>query len=427
MKALGFQGWMRRVMPVVLTVLVAACGGGGGGGGGSTSVNSTATVSSIAVAGANALAVTVDAGPAGSGNNVNRLYTTVTVCPAGSTTQCQTIDHVLLDTGSTGLRLLASVLNSSAAYTPMLASGGMPLLNCAQFVDGSYAWGPVASADVTLGSKTASAVPVQIMGSPAILTSADSCNPGGGGELSTVSALGAKGILGLGLFQRDCGAGCVSNAGNGYYYTCTDANCTASVGATAPLTSQLTNPVVRFATDNNGFVITLPSVSSPGAASVNGALVFGVNTQSNNQFTAGSVLTTSSVGYITTHLGSQTLRSSFIDSGSNGLFFDSSTLVTCSVASGLDSFYCPASSQSYASVTLTGANAASANVSFVVGNAQTLLNTGYNALPTLAGPYSLFGYSGSFDWGLPFFYGRSVFFGIDQMSSSLGTGPLMAF
>ncbi|HEY8904533.1 MAG TPA: DUF3443 family protein, partial [Rhodoferax sp.] len=57
-------------------------------------------------------------------------------------------------------------------------------------------------------------------------------------------------------------------------------------------------------------------------------------------------------------------------------------------------------------------------------NAQTLAATGYKAQSTLAGPI---GDSRIFDWGLPFFYGRSVFYGIDQMPSSLGTGPLMAF
>jgi hypothetical protein len=33
----------------------------------------------------------------------------------------------------------------------------------------------------------------------------------------------------------------------------------------------------------------------------------------------------------------------------------------------------------------------------------------------------------SFDWGLPFFYGRRVFIGIDGQASSLGTGPFYAF
>jgi Protein of unknown function (DUF3443) len=418
MKALGLHAGWRRVLLVGLTVLVSACGGGGGGG------NSTATVPSVTGSGANTLAVTVDAGPAGSGNNVNRLYTKVTVCPAGSTTQCQTIDHVLVDTGSTGLRLLASVLNSPAAFPPMLASGGQPLLNCDQFLDNSYAWGPVTSADVTLGGMTARSVPIQIMGSTTLPTSADQCQPGGI-ELSTVNALRANGILGMGLFQQDCHlSDCVSNPGNGFYYTCTDASCTASVGTTAVLASQLTNPVVRFATDNNGFLITLPSVPPPGAASVNGVLVFGIDTQSNNQFTAGSVLTTNALGNITTRWGSQTWTHSFIDSGSNGLYFDSRTLTTCPVTGGVKDFYCPASSQSFPSVTLTGTNAVSASVSFAVDNAQTIANSGNKVLPTLAGPILD---SRIFDWGLPFFYGRSVFYGIDQTTSTLGAGPLMAF
>jgi hypothetical protein len=45
-------------------------------------------------------------------------------------------------------------------------------------------------------------------------------------------------------------------------------------------------------------------------------------------------------------------------------------------------------------------------------------------LPALAGP---FGDSSSFDWGLPFFYGRRVYIGLEGQSSSLGAGPYYAF
>ena len=45
----------------------------------------------------------LDAGPA-NGPNFNTAFVTVTVCIPGGA--CQNIDHVEVDTGSTGLRLL---------------------------------------------------------------------------------------------------------------------------------------------------------------------------------------------------------------------------------------------------------------------------------------------------------------------------------
>ena len=77
------------------------------------------------------------------------------------------------------------------------------------------------------------------------------------------------------------------------------------------------------------------------------------------------------------------------------------------------------------SATLVGANAARIAVSFSVDNATALFAGANNiVLPTLSGPMSD---ASSFDWGLPFFYGRRVFIGIDGQSSALGTGPYFAF
>src|SRR5208337_1949151 len=50
--------------------------------------------------------IVVDAGPPGVGT-VNEAFVTVTVCLPNTST-CQNIDHVLVDTGSSGLRLLSS-------------------------------------------------------------------------------------------------------------------------------------------------------------------------------------------------------------------------------------------------------------------------------------------------------------------------------
>jgi hypothetical protein len=64
---------------------------------------------------------------------VNGLFATVTVCVPG-TSDCQSIDHVLVDTGSSGLRLLGSELTIALpAWTD--DSSGLPLAECTQFVD----------------------------------------------------------------------------------------------------------------------------------------------------------------------------------------------------------------------------------------------------------------------------------------------------
>jgi len=404
-----------------LTALVAACGGGGGGTSASSDVPSLTVLPIPAVQG-NVLGVTVDSGPANSGTNVNRLYTTVSICQPGSVTQCQTIDHVLVDTGSSGLRLLSSVMAPALSLSRVTGTGGLPLLNCEQFVDGTFAWGPVTRADIVLGSKTASNVPIQVIADPAFSSLAQACSRSGV-SLTSITTIGANGILGLGLFKQDCGVGCISNTHNGFYYTCTNVNCTATQGATASIAQQLKNPVPLFSADNNGVLIDLPAVSSASASVLNGSLIFGIGTQSNNQLKFATVLAANANGYITTRLGVQSLTRSFIDSGSNGLFFDSATIQSC--GSNATGFYCPNSTTTL-SATMVDINAVSTSVfSFSVENASTLFAGGINAVtPNLSGPA---GDSTSFDWGLPFFYGRRVFFGIEGMSPSLATDGFYAF
>src|SRR5271165_2913332 len=79
------------------------------GGGGSAKTSSPGTP-----AGTNEVSVIVDSGPdAAQSPTQNTLYVTVTICMPGSTTECQSIDHVQVDTGSVGVRILGSVLNLS--------------------------------------------------------------------------------------------------------------------------------------------------------------------------------------------------------------------------------------------------------------------------------------------------------------------------
>ena len=354
-----------------VTALVVACGGGGS----APAVTNLAGPPSLTVQPtSNQLSIRVDGGPAGTGYNVNRLYTAVTVCLPGSPTQCQTIDHVLVDTGSTGLRLLSSAMTPALSLPHVNSAGGQALLNCVQFVDNTFAWGPVAAADLVLGGKSAASVPIQVIADPAFNSPPSACS-GGGTAITTASFLGANGIIGLGLFKEDCGAGCVVNAGNGFYYTCTGAGCS---GAKASIALQVKNPVPLFVADNNGVLIDLPAASSSGAASLDGMLIFGIGTQSNNQITSGAVLTTDAVGDITTLLAGQTLNRSFIDSGSNGLYFDTATITKCG-SSGAG-FYCPPSRVTLSAI-LVGANAVSSpNFSFSIDKATDLFVGGTNTV-----------------------------------------------
>ena len=407
---------------VMMAALLTACGGGGGDATVSASAVTPASSGSGSVPAAgpalasNVIAVTVDKGPAGI--NVNRLYTDVTICQPG-TTLCQTINHVLVDTGSTGLRLLSGVLSPSLGLGKVASASGLPLLACARFLDNSFAWGPVVTADITLGGKTVAAMPVQVVADSDFTSLARSCSSGA--AIDTVASLGAKGILGLGLFKEDCGTSCANITANGIYFTCTTAACTAATATRASTAKQLKNPIPLFANDNNGFVIDLPAVGSAGAESVSGSLIFGIGTQSNNQVASSRVLTTGATGYFSTLLSGQSLNTSFIDTGSNGLYFDSSVIPTCSVSS---SFYCPTSLLTL-SATQRGTNAVNNPVVFSVDNALGLFaDPAKTVLPNLAGTI---GDARIFAWGLPFFYGRRVFTGIEGQPSVLGTGPLYAF
>ena len=409
--------WVRTAALVVLTAVVSACGGGGSD---APQPAPTLAPQPTPVLLANVMAVTVDAGPPESGYNVNRLYTDVTLCRPGNPAQCQTIKHVLVDTGSTGLRMLASALSPGLNLSPLPSARDLPLLNCAQFVDNTFTWGPVVAADVVLGSKIARNVAIQLAGTPEFDPLSGACSSGT--EMNTVATLGANGILGVGLFKEDCGASCAGVTGNGFYYTCADASCTATVPIRASQAQQVKQPVALFESDNNGLVVHLPAVDSASAASLTGSVIFGIGTQANNQLGTEAVLTTDSRGYITTVLSGRNLNTSFIDTGSNGLFFDSEAYALCgSPASG---FYCPPAPVTMVA-THVGANGVRVPVSFTVNNALSLFATYPNAvLPGLAGPI---GDARTFDWGLPFFYGRRVFMGIQAQPSSAGTGPFYAF
>jgi hypothetical protein len=405
----------------VLFMSLAACSGSSGGS--STSTTTTTTTTPVN----NVQPVIVDAGPSVGGEPVgypDTLYTTVTICVPGTST-CQSIDHVLVDTGSSGLRILASEI--AANFPSSTDSSGNPIGNCVQYVDTSYQWGPVVTADVKLAGEVASSVPIQIVGSPTFAAAPALCSAGGT-PAQTALELGANGILGVGVFRQDCGPACASPASPpAYYFSCPAAGCTVT---SVSLSAQLQNPVWLFPQDNNGLSIVLPQVTASGALTATGSMIFGIGTQTDNALGAAQAQATDDLGNFTTTYNGVAYTASYIDSGSSGIFFlDPTTtgLPGCSNRSIAEGLYCPGSAVGF-SVINTGPNPngsvipVSTNVAFSIANALTLFNTGEYVFNNIGGPSP-----GVFDFGLPFFFGRTVFIGIESQNSAAGTGPYWAY
>ena len=390
---------------------------GGGGGGGST---------------ANVQAITVNTGPTAApplnSPYINGAFTSVTVCAPGSTTTCQTIGGILVDTGSPGLRILSSALTISLPQ--QTASNGDPIVECLPFVDG-ITWGPVETADMTIAGEQAKALPIQVIGSSNFSTIPNACTSFGAPE-DDLSTLGANGILGVGLAAQDCGTACtVSGPSNpGLYFACPIAGCELTTQSTTQsLSNQVQNPIVLFPKDNNGVIIELPSVTGA-ETSVSGSMIFGIGTQTNNGLGSATVYTIDpSSGNFTTVFNNVTYQDAgFLDTGSNAIYFlDSNTtgMPTCADATF---WYRPAATQNF-SATNKGANGASGSINFSVGNADSLTASQTVGVANgLGGPTSstpAFMYA--FDWGLPFFFGRTVYTAIEGQNTPGGVGPYWAY
>jgi len=423
-----------NVIALLLAAVLAGCGGGGGGGNGGTPAAPTPTPGTP-----NELVVTVSGDK--STGYVNKPTVSVTICNQANSS-CQTVDNILLDTGSYGLRVfrngVSNGLTSLLDSLPQQQVGSAPVAECVQFADGSSSWGPVRVASVVLGAEPAVQVPIHVMdagfGNPAVCGTPDT-----GPE-----AAGFNGILGVGVFARDCGAGCENNTDNGMYYTCTGASCT---GMKVPQSSQVQNPVTALTTDFNGVVVDLTqsttqaAVPESGSGTVYGKLLLGIGTRSNNipeSVTTFGVTASGQFPTFSTTINAvdgsavtpQTF-SSFLDTGSNGIFIPSNAGVVTSslpICNPLTDWFCPPATRTFSATNSSAegkAGATNSPFTFQIANAQTLFsNPNAVVFNDLGGPSPP---GSELDFGLPFFLGRKVFVGVSGTSSSLGTGPYWAY
>jgi hypothetical protein len=251
-----------------------------------------------------------------------------------------------------------------------------------------------------------------------VQATADCANATNNQILTSATALGANGILGIGSVTLDCGSMCQTGIYTGsfiQYYQCPAAATSSSAcsAAAVPVNMQTYNPVAALANPayNNGVVLNMPAVTnSVGAVTASGELIFGVDTQANNQTASAPKVymgtNPASSGYlnISTLYKGQTYTNSYLDTGTNALVLPDSSLALCS-GSG---WYCPAIALA-ASATIADGSAPTQHpvlVNFNVGNADALFSTVNTAFSNLGAPAPAA--TPTFAWGMPFFYGRRV-------------------
>ena len=438
---------------LLFAALLAGCGGGNSS---VTTYSGGSGVSTVTVdqpTGPNTTEIVVDSGPGSfSLGAANIPYVTVRVC-APNSTNCVSIDHVFLDTGSYGLRVLKSSVAAlslppvTLAANAALNQGAGTAVECYAFVLGGL-WGPLARADVHVAGETASAIPVQVIDDTngALTAPADCLAAAGGKVFNSAGSLQANAILGIGMLPLDCGQTCAAGNYAGFnvqYYSCPDAVTAHCQAAAVPAELQVQNPVARFVpddgnpqSDNNGTIISLPTLPNLGAGVARGRLVFGIGSRSNNQISPAAKMIMADANpdspsylYFTTTMGQSSFPDSYIDSGSNAYFFNDATLAQACKSSGGSSasggWYCPGGSTPVArSALLSDAAGHQVPVDFSIASADLLFNGPNAAFATLGGAIQQS--PRTFVWGLSFFFGRSVYTSIWGQALS-PNGPWNAF
>ena len=394
------SGWLGASSgtAIFLVTLLAGCGN-------SSTSNQPSQGPGSGPQGANVLPIAIG----GSGlctKVVNQACVSVTICVPGSS-QCQIVSDILLDTASIGLRVFRSVLTVDLSAQIERDSQGNAIGECVIFGTGAD-WGPVATAGVILADEPQVITPIHLIDARFAGQSA-AVNPCGQPVDETPANAGLNGVLGIDAF--------LSDSGLGLYFSCQGQTC----GPISQPPKFVQNPVAALAGDNNGYVIHFPAVGSNGAATLTGTLKFGVGTQPNNMPPSVSVYTRDAANrtIATTYKG--TTYAGFLDTGSTFLFFPDATIPVCTRIMGA---FCPPGPLNLSAVN-RGVNQTSGVVDFQVTNAETLANTGHAAFDNIGGPG--IGIINAFDWGLPFFLGRTVYTGIAGRQSPLGDGPYWAY
>jgi hypothetical protein len=216
-----------NIFGVIVSLSVFACGSSNSP---SAPVCTDASGPTIPTSSTNSIPLYIaDSSTTGSNGYQNEPLVSVTICTPNHTSasQCQVVSNILLDTGSSGLRIFGSAIGSNVQLNQETIStpdGTKNLAECALFGTGAD-WGPVQTGDLIFGNQTANNIPIHIInynfpGMPDFCAQQqpdqDPCDAG------------YNGILGVAPFVADCGAGCASTndqVNEGIYLGCDGNGC----------------------------------------------------------------------------------------------------------------------------------------------------------------------------------------------------------
>ena len=321
----------------------------------------------------------------------NRMVVQVTLC-VPATRRCATIDDVMVDTGSTGLRLEASAVPSWLRLPAVLGPNHEPLAECLRFV-GDDAWGPLERADLHIGGLTASGLPIQIIGDPALPEPA-SC------PRSAVRPT-SNGTLGIGTHLTDCQGACRQSEAAPLYFQCEGARCDPLEGLVAEV-YRLPNPVAFFDRHDNGVVFDLPDVAGDGRLDSVGTLTFGLGPGDDDRLGSAAIVRLDDRGRFTTLYAGRDYPDSYIDSGTETYIVPDHALPLCP---GLPWAFCVSPATTREAVVF-GRDGARTKMPFRVGDYAQIRQRGLGASAEIA--VAAMPKSGAFVWGAPFFLGKRV-------------------
>jgi hypothetical protein len=356
----------------------------------------------------------------GADREPNVPFVSVTVCVPG-TSECQTIDHIVLDSGSSGLRLFSSVVSLNLAVEKAsLAGVQAPVAECMLFGGGNSFWGPVVIADVVLGGETAPRVPIQLWDNAYGSKPGDCFAP-----ITEPSGFGTNGVLGISPAQMDCSRESCSDLGGSTYYTCdVFGSCSP---AQLPRAKHIPNPVSLLKNDNNGVVVSFPALPAGADVSASGTLFLGIGTHANNRVKKGTHVLHSTYDGEFKALIEDQIYMARLDTGTPSWNMPSGLDVPgCRGVEASNHYLCPDSSVTFAATVQGIDHVGGTSFSFQIGNAEQQYTLGHFAADDYGQSWGGL-LSSNMLFGMPFFYGKTVYFGIAGRSTPVGRGPFEAF